>query len=84
MQSVGSDHHRLGWIAQELEPIFPKAINVVPDLYGLSNVLNVNFDQLYAVEYGAVKNIIAKLAILMDKFTNMEREIVSLKQISNA
>jgi len=79
MQSVGTDHHRLGWIAQDIEPIFPKAINVVPDLYGLSNVLNVNFDQVYAVRYGAVKKIIEKLSILMDKVDNMEHDILVLK-----
>jgi len=70
MQSVGSDHHRLGWIAQELEPVFPKAINIVPDLYGLSNVLNVNFDQLYAVQYGALKKLMNKVAILEQHMIN--------------
>jgi len=80
MLSVGTDHHRLGWIAQELEPIFPKAINVVPDLYGLSNVLNVNFDQLYAVQYGAVKKMIDKIATLMDTVGALKQENDKNKQ----
>ena len=72
MESVGSDQHRLGWIAQEVEPIFSKAICVVPELYGMSNVLNANFDQLYAVQYGAVKKLIDKVAFL-------EQAIIDLK-----
>lgn len=58
LESVGHDRRRLGWIAQEVEPLFPKAVHRLPEQYGLSNVLNVNFDQLYAVQYGAVKKLI--------------------------
>jgi len=51
------DKSKLGWIAQDVAPIFPKAITVVPEQYGLSNVLNVNFDQVYAVMYGAIRHL---------------------------
>ena len=75
MQSVGSDHHRLGWIAQEIEPIFPKAVSIVPELYGVSNVLNVNFDQLYAVQYGAVKKLINKVTAVEQAINDIKAQI---------
>jgi hypothetical protein len=34
-ESIG-DYSKLGWIAQDVQPIFPKAINVIPEQYGLS------------------------------------------------
>ena len=52
-----TDKSKLGWVAQDVAPIFPKAITVVPEQYGLSNVLNVNFDQVYAAMYGAIRHL---------------------------
>jgi hypothetical protein len=56
------DTFRLGWIAQDVQPIFPKAIHEVdaPE-YGLSNMLNVDFDQVYAMMYGALRHAMSNL-----------------------
>lgn len=52
------DRHKLGWIAQDVQEIFPKAITVMDQSYGLSNVLNLNVDQIYAMMYGTIKHLI--------------------------
>lgn len=44
------DQHSLGWIAQEVQTVFPKS--VTPDSEGL---LMLNSDQLIKVLYGALK-----------------------------
>jgi hypothetical protein len=44
------DHHSLGWIAQEVQHVFPNS--VVPDSEG---TLMLNSDQLIKVLYGALK-----------------------------
>jgi alpha-tubulin suppressor-like RCC1 family protein len=75
MQSVGSDQHRLGWIAQEVELVFPKAIYAVPELYGLSNVLNANFDQIYATMYGTIKKLMANTTQLMANTTQLMAKV---------
>jgi hypothetical protein len=57
------DRHRLGWIAQEVEAVFPKAVTV-SDQYGLTDFKSLNTDQIYAAMYGSVK----KLQNMLDGF----------------
>lgn len=70
IQAVGEDTRKLGWVAQDIQEVFPKSITTIPEIYGLSNVLNVNYDQLYAVQYGALKYLINKVAELESKIYN--------------
>ena len=72
-----ADKSKLGWIAQDVAPIFPKAITVVPEQYGLSNVLNVNFDQVYAVMYGAIRQ-------LQTQVEDLRAEVKTLKAKAEA
>lgn len=51
------DSSQLGWIAQDVAKVFPKSTHIVEEQYGLSNVMNVNFDQMYAVLFGAIKHL---------------------------
>jgi hypothetical protein len=46
-----------GWIAQDAEQVFPKAVNAIPSMYGLSNVKTLNTDQIYAAMYGAIQKL---------------------------
>jgi hypothetical protein len=51
-----SDRSKVGWIAQDVEKIFPKAVDT-KDLYGLSNCKTLNSDQIIATLYGAVQKM---------------------------
>jgi hypothetical protein len=50
------DKTKIGWIAQEVEKVFPKAVDV-KDAYGFADCKTLNSDQLYAVVYGAVQKL---------------------------
>lgn len=71
--STVADRHKLGWIAQDVQEIFPKAVTTMEQSYGLSNVLNLNVDQIYAMMYGTIKQLISVVE-------NQQNEINELKQ----
>jgi hypothetical protein len=50
------DRHKLGWIAQDVENVFSKAITK-RNMFGYSDCRNLNTDQLYATMYGAVQKL---------------------------
>jgi hypothetical protein len=53
-----TDRTRLGWIAQEVRTVFPKAIGVEDKGEPFGNCLTLNVDQMYATMYGAIKKLI--------------------------
>jgi hypothetical protein len=57
------DRKKLGWIAQDVEKIFPKSVNSRP-AYGLTDCKGLNTDQVYAMLYGALKAVLAKVDAL--------------------
>jgi hypothetical protein len=71
------DRHKLGWIAQDVQAVFPKAVNVHDFKYNqvfeddqlisedvIQDCLDLNADQLYAAMYGAMQKLIAKVETL--------------------
>ena len=69
-----TDKHVVGWIAQEVEDVIPKAVTTVHEKYGLTDVKFLNADQIYASMYGAIQKLIedkerleAQVAELMKK-----------------
>jgi hypothetical protein len=52
------DAHKLGWIAQEVEEVLPKCVTTIPEQYGLTDVKNLDSDQLYTNLFGAVQKLI--------------------------
>ena len=56
--SAIKDRHKLGWIAQDVENVLPKSVDIIPELYGLSNIKTLNTDQIYACMYGTIKYLI--------------------------
>ena len=52
-----TDRHKLGWIAQDVLPVFPNAVIEREFEHGMSNVLNLNTDQIYAMMYGAIRKL---------------------------
>jgi hypothetical protein len=52
------DRSKLGWIAQEVETIFPKSVQKVND-HGFSDCRTLNTDQIIASLYGCTQKIIS-------------------------
>jgi hypothetical protein len=74
-----SDRHKIGWIAQDVEAVFPKAVRINEFKYGeegqevvIDDCRDLNADQLYASMYGAIQKLIAKVE-------NLEAEVAALK-----
>ena len=51
------DRSKLGWIAQDVELVFPKAVEIT-DMYGYNDCRTLNSDQIIASLYGAVQKMI--------------------------
>jgi len=73
------DRHKLGWIAQDVESVFPKAVNTHEFKYGaegsetvIEDCRDLNADQLYAAMYGTIQKLITKVETL-------EAEVAALK-----
>eukprot|EP00798_Chlamydomonas_sp_ICE-L_P000872 gene872-biopygen4468 len=70
LDQVGNDRSKLGWIAQEVQAVFPKAVST-QSMFGMDDCLALNNDQLIAALYGCVKCMQARIDSLERK---MERE----------
>lgn len=54
--SKASDRTKLGWIAQEVEKVFPKAVKK-EFMHGLEDCRTLDTDQIYATMYGAIQHL---------------------------
>jgi hypothetical protein len=61
-----TDKMRLGWIAQDVQKVFPKAV-ATENKGEFGNCLTLNADQLNAALFGAVKKLIEKVETLEAK-----------------
>lgn len=57
------DRSKLGWIAQDVEPVFPKAVEQ-KEMFGYEDCKTLNADQIYATMYGAIQKLIQKVEYL--------------------
>ena len=48
------DKHVIGCIAQEVQPLFPKAVSVTSN-YGISDLMGLDYDQIYKANLGATQ-----------------------------
>lgn len=55
-QSTPNDTSKLGWIAQEVAAVFPKAVRTTP-MYDLEDCQTLDADQIYAAMYGAIQKL---------------------------
>ena len=53
------DRHMLGWVAQEVQTVVPKAVKQVP-MHGYSDFHVLDTDQLLKITYGALQHLIGK------------------------
>ena len=54
----GIDKHTLGFIAQEVQPFFPKSISIYSNSF-LPNIHSLSMDQIYKSHIGATKQLMA-------------------------
>jgi hypothetical protein len=81
-----ADRHKLGWIAQDVEAVFPKAIKKI-DMHGIEDCLSLNADQLYASMYGALQKVISLVetqaqqnALLQQQNYDLHARVMVLEQ----
>ncbi len=59
-----ADRSKLGWIAQDVQTVFPKAVNSSSFSgsgdFHLDDCLTMNADQIYAAMYGTIKKLIVE------------------------
>ena len=62
------DRRKLGWVSQDVQRSFPHSVVAVPFTYEdgtqLEDCLSLNVDQIYAVTYGAVQALMARVETL--------------------
>ena len=76
--NAASDRRKLGWIAQEVEPIFPKAV-VTSSNYGFDDFKSLNADQIYAAMYGCIKKMQVVQEDLQAEVAALREELRALK-----
>jgi hypothetical protein len=76
----GDDRSKLGWIAQEVEPIFPKAVSSV-DIYGIHDCLTLNTDQIIATMYGTIQKLQAMVEELQESARADREALAQLKAL---
>jgi hypothetical protein len=74
-----ADRHKLGWIAQDVREVFPKAVSVL-EMNGLDDCLTLNADQLYASMYGALQKVIALVETQEETIDTMSRRVAELTE----
>jgi hypothetical protein len=74
-----SDMHKLGWIAQDVEEIFPNAVQK-KEMMDMEDCRTFNPDQVYAAVYGATQKIIAVTEGHTDTLATMSQLITALQQ----
>ena len=76
---VTPDRHKLGWIAQDVEKVFPKAVSQ-KKMHGYEDCRDLNADQLYATMYGAIQKLQSVAEEGTRKAADQQRTIDALKQ----
>ena len=87
-----ADRCKLGWIAQDVEAIFPKAVGTHEFKYNqvfeegelisedvIEDCRDLNADQIYAAMYGAVQKLIAKVETLEASNTDLLARLSALE-----
>jgi hypothetical protein len=66
------DKHSLGFIAQDVEQVFPNAVDTFEEVWGIPNLKMLNVDQVQKVSHGALQKV-------MEKVEALEKEVADLK-----
>jgi hypothetical protein len=73
------DRSKLGWIAQDVETVFPKAVEIFQFSgsgdFHIDDCRNLNSDQIYAAMYGTIKKLISENDILKSEIQAIKTHI---------
>jgi hypothetical protein len=69
-----TDRNKIGWIAQDVESVFPKAVNKI-QFGNISDCRTLNADQIYATLYGAVQKIQLQQEQLQSTVTELQSNV---------
>ena len=78
-----SDRHKLGWIAQDVETILPKAI-IINNQYDIEDCKSLDIDQIIATLYGSIKKLINICELQDSKITELENKKKILNDFINS
>ena len=67
------DNKKIGWIAQDVEQIFPKSIIETP-MYNLEDCKTIGTDQIMATMYGTIQKLMQKVEKLEEFINTLEIE----------
>jgi len=74
-----NDKHQLGFIAQEVQQVYPKAVEVGKIILNtneaIDDILTLNTTQIDYTLYGAVKNLIEKIEDIDNDLENIEKAV---------
>jgi hypothetical protein len=79
LHNINKDNKQLGYIAQEVEDIFPKAISTQQfynNSLSISDLLSIDISQINYTLYGSVKKLI-------DMYNDIEKRVDTLEKILN-
>ena len=77
------DKTKLGWIAQDVEKVFPKATSVT-NCYDIEDCKGLDADQLYAAMYGSIQKLMQKVETLENKVEASETKVSRLTEFINS
>jgi hypothetical protein len=73
------DRHKLGWIAQDVKSVFPKAVTETR-MCGYDDCMTLNTDQIYASMYGAVQKLVQITDGQSQLITELLKRVGALEQ----
>jgi hypothetical protein len=73
-----TDRSKLGWIAQDVETVFPKAVTKHSE-YGYEDCRSLDVDQIYATLYGATQKLIQKVEVCESTIMALQNEVSTLR-----
>jgi hypothetical protein len=79
LHNINKDNKQLGYIAQEVEDIFPKAISTQQfynNSLSISDLLSIDISQINYTLYGSVKKLI-------DMYNDIEKRVDALEKVLN-
>lgn len=82
-QEQVSDRNKLGWIAQDVEEYFPKAVRQT-NMYGLNDCKTLDTDQIYASMYGAIQQLQQMVENLQNENIILNSKISKLFEIQQS
>jgi len=77
------DRTKIGWIAQEVERVFPKAV-ATHNLHGIPDCKTLNSDQIYATLFGAVQKLQTMVETLTSSHTATSSKVQQFTSKANA